>query len=83
MKGRWGKRPDMKIFGPFIVRYLQSVYSIKAPLLVLGHPGSGKSLLSEMIAARLAYPAYTIIRVELRDVDPDAEVRHRDTRSDI
>ena len=74
-EGEWGKRPRYEDLGPFIVRYLQSVYSIKAPLLVLGHPGSGKSLLSEMIAARLAYPAYTIIRVELRDVDPDAEVQ--------
>jgi hypothetical protein len=74
-EGEWTRRPTNEDLGPFIVRYLQSVYSIEAPILVLGHPGSGKSLLTEMIAARLAYPAYTVIRVELRDIDPDAEVQ--------
>ena len=43
------------------------------PLLILGYPGSGKSLLSEILAAQLAYPSYTTIRVELRDIDSDAD----------
>ena len=61
--------------GPFLVRYLQSAYSVQTPLLILGHPGSGKSLLTEIIAARLAHPAYTTVRVELRDIDPDIELQ--------
>ena len=76
--------------GPFFMRHLESPYSVETPLLVLGHPGSGKSLLSEVIAARLAYPSYTTVRVELRDVNPDADIQaqiegqiRKDTGRDI
>ena len=57
--------------GAAIMRHLESPYSVQAPLLVLGHPGSGKSILTEMLAGHLAYPGYTTIRVKLRDIDPD------------
>jgi hypothetical protein len=57
--------------GAFIMRYLESPYSVQLPLLVLGHPGSGKSILTEMLAGHLAYPGYTTIRVKLRDINPD------------
>jgi hypothetical protein len=59
--------------GAFVLRYLESPYSVQTPLLILGHPGSGKSLLTEMLAGHLAYPTYTTIRVKLRDVNPDAD----------
>jgi hypothetical protein len=71
----WNGRPVHGDLGPFLMRYLESPYSIQTPLLILGHPGSGKSLLTEVIAARLAYPQYTTVRVELRDVNPDADVQ--------
>jgi hypothetical protein len=61
--------------GPCVLRHLESPYSLKAPLLVLGHPGSGKSLLTEMIAGALAYPQYTTVRVPLRDVNPDLDLQ--------
>ena len=57
--------------GAFIMRHLESPYSVQAPLLVLGHPGCGKSILTEMLAGHLAYPGYTTIRVKLRDINPD------------
>jgi len=57
--------------GAFVMRHLESPYSVRAPLLVLGHPGSGKSILTEMLAGHLAYPGYTTIRVKLRDINPD------------
>ena len=57
--------------GAFILRYLESPYSVQTPLLILGHPGSGKSLLTEVLAGHLAYPTYTTVRIKLRDVDPD------------
>ena len=57
--------------GAFIMRHLESPYSVQAPLLVLGHPGSGKSILTEMLAGHLAYPDYTTIRIKLRDINPD------------
>jgi hypothetical protein len=70
----WRNRPFHDDLGPFLMRHLESPYSVETPLLILGHPGSGKSLLTEVIAARLAYPQYTTVRVELRDVNPDLEI---------
>jgi hypothetical protein len=67
----WRNRPFHDDLGPFLMRHLESPYSVETPLLILGHPGSGKSLLTEVIAARLAYPQYTTVRVALRDVNPD------------
>ncbi len=54
--------------GTFILNYLSSPYSTQAPLVILGHPGSGKSLLTSMLAARLSSSSYLPIRVELRNV---------------
>ena len=68
----WHGRKVHDNIGAFIVQYLESPYSVRTPLLVLGHPGSGKSLLTEVLAGHLAYPAYTTVRVKLRDVDPDS-----------
>ena len=67
----WRRREVHGGIGAFILRYLESPYSVLTPLLILGHPGSGKSLLTEVLAGHLAYPSYTTIRVKLRDADPD------------
>ena len=74
-ESEWRKCPSHDDLGPFIMRHLESPYSVETPLLVLGHPGSGKSLLTEIIAARLAYPSYTTVRVELRDINPDLDIQ--------
>ena len=71
----WTAIPAQSDLGPFLVRYLNSPYSTETPLLVLGHPGSGKSLLTEMIAARLAPPHFSVVRVELRDINPEADLQ--------
>ncbi|MBV9763592.1 MAG: ATP-binding protein [Acidobacteriaceae bacterium] len=70
----WSSLRSQNDLGVFILNYLQSEYSIETPLLILGHPGSGKSLLTEIIAARLAPRIFSVVRVELRDVDADEEV---------
>ncbi len=70
--------------GAFLVSYLSSPYSTEAPLLILGHPGSGKSLLSKVLCARLMSESYTPIRIPLREVDAEQpfeilivdEIRH-------
>lgn len=67
----WRSIPSQSGIGPFLIRYLQSAYSAETPLLILGHPGSGKSLLTEMIAARLAPPYFHPVRIALRDIKPD------------
>jgi len=63
--------------GAFTLRYLDSAYSIEAPLLVLGQPGAGKSLYTEMVAARFASPRYHPIRIELRDINADADLQEQ------
>ena len=73
----WTSRPVGEDLGGFLVRYLKSAYSTQQPLLILGHPGSGKSLLTRLLAARLAYPGYTTVRVELRDADPKMSIQQQ------
>ena len=86
----WANAPQREDIGAFVLRFLESAYSTEAPLLILGHPGSGKSLLTEMVAARFAPPTYHSVRIELRDVDAEAEVQdlverqiRRDTGFDV
>jgi adenylate kinase family enzyme len=86
----WTDRPVGDDLGRFLLGYLESAYSTQRPLLILGHPGSGKSLLTQVLAARLAYPAYTTVRIQLCDADPrkgiqeqiEAQIRE-DTGEDV
>ena len=57
----------------FLLSYLSSPYSTETPLVVLGHPGSGKSLLTKVLSAQLMSKQYTAIRVPLREVDAEAD----------
>lgn len=70
----WSDVPRRNDLGAFLLSYLSSPYSTEAPLLVLGHPGSGKSLLTKMLAAQLMSRHFTVIRVPLREVNADADV---------
>nr|WP_052478469.1 ATP-binding protein [Kibdelosporangium sp. MJ126-NF4]CEL18317.1 hypothetical protein [Kibdelosporangium sp. MJ126-NF4]CTQ97801.1 hypothetical protein [Kibdelosporangium sp. MJ126-NF4] len=58
----------------FVTGYLTSPAAWAAPLLVLGDPGSGKSLLTKVLAARLPTSDFLVVRVELRDAPADADV---------
>ncbi|WP_436534575.1 NACHT domain-containing protein [Actinoplanes sp. HUAS TT8] len=61
----------------FLTAYLAAPDSTQRPLIILGHPGAGKSLLTEVLAARVPAEAYTTIRVPLRNVDPDAPIHEQ------
>ncbi|MCF6471377.1 hypothetical protein FAF44_23720 [Nonomuraea sp. MG754425] len=52
----------------FLVGHLTSLRATQAPLLVVGEPGSGKTKLTEVLAARLARSEFLPFRVELRGV---------------
>ena len=65
------RRDDL---GAFLLSYLSSPYSVEAPLVILGHPGSGKSLLTKVLSAQLMSKHFTAIRVPLREVDADAAI---------
>jgi hypothetical protein len=71
----WGALREHQGLGAFLISWFTSAYSAVTPLLVLGHPGSGKSILTRMLAARLAGPGHTCVRIELRDVDAEADVQ--------
>jgi hypothetical protein len=70
----WRDVPSRNDLGAFLLNYLSSPYSTLAPLMILGHPGSGKSLLTHILSARLISPLCTPIRVELRDINADSDI---------
>ncbi|PPK64191.1 AAA family ATPase [Actinokineospora auranticolor] len=57
-----------------LAQHFSSPEATRRPMLVLGDPGAGKSLLTKVLAARLPVDTYTVIRVPLRHVDADAEI---------
>jgi hypothetical protein len=65
------RRDDL---GAFLLSFLSSPYSTDTPLVILGHPGSGKSVLTVVLSAQLMSQHYTAIRVPLREVNADAGV---------
>ncbi|MGW0811075.1 NACHT domain-containing protein [Nonomuraea sp. NPDC002799] len=61
----------------FLLHHLISPAATRAPLVVLGQPGAGKSLLTQMLAAELPPDDYLVVRVELRNVSADADVQRQ------
>lgn len=59
----------------FLSGYLSSPEAQKAPLLLLGHSGSGKSVLTRILAARLPISRFLPIRVELRQVPAELDLQ--------
>lgn len=59
----------------FLAGYLASPVATELPLVVLGHPGAGKSVLTRALAAQLGASGYRPIRVDLRRVPADAPIR--------
>ena len=70
----WGGLQRRDDLGAFILSFLSSPYSTEIPLVVLGHPGSGKSLLTKVLSAQLMSKHFTVVRVPLREVNADAGV---------
>jgi hypothetical protein len=54
---------------------LTSLASTSAPLVVLGQPGAGKSVLTKILAARLPAVGFLPVRIVLRDVPGDVEIQ--------
>jgi hypothetical protein len=70
----WEDLPKRSDLGAFMLSYLSSPYSTESPMLILGHPGSGKSLLTKVLSAQLMSKHYTAIRVPLREVNAEAGI---------
>ncbi|MCO5967624.1 NACHT domain-containing protein [Actinoallomurus soli] len=61
----------------FLSGFLTSPRAVQAPLVVLGEPGSGKSKLTEVLAARLPEEDFLPIRVELRQVAAESMIQEQ------
>lgn len=67
----WNQIPVQHDLDKFFIRYLYSPDSIDYPLVILGQPGSGKSLLTKVLSAQLMSKSYTVIRIPLREVNAE------------
>jgi hypothetical protein len=70
----WQGREIVADTEAFLAGYLTSPRATRAPLMVLGEPGSGKSKLTQVLAARLSDAEFLPIRVELRDVAAESTI---------
>ena len=71
----WARRPVRSDLTRFLLGHLTAPAAAAAPLLVLGQPGSGKSVLTNVLAARLPAADFLVVRVPLRDAPADADVQ--------
>lgn len=70
-KETWKNAVKQDNIGAFISGVLRHPDSNTKPLVILGSPGAGKSLLCNMLAAKLLYQEYHVIIVTLRDARAD------------
>ncbi|MFJ4717517.1 helix-turn-helix domain-containing protein [Streptomyces sp. NPDC088785] len=73
----WSARPADVPLATRLAAHFGSVAALQVPLLVLGHPGAGKSLLTRVVMARLPATDFLPVRVELRSVAADAPVQRQ------
>ncbi|MFE1409486.1 NACHT domain-containing protein [Streptomyces sp. NPDC058746] len=73
----WERQPLREDIAGFLAAHLLGYQATQAPLLVLGHPGSGKSLLTRLIAARLPESEFTCLHVELRHVPAELDLQEQ------
>lgn len=67
----WKSLPIQHDLDKFFIKYLYSPDSTDYPLIILGQPGSGKSLLTKVLSAQLMSNSYTVIRIPLREVNAE------------
>jgi hypothetical protein len=73
----WEKLPVRDDASEFLAGYLTSPGAQDAPLILLGQPGSGKSVLTRILAARLPASDFLPVRVELRQVPAEADLQEQ------
>jgi len=74
-EGWWTEFPVRSDLTEYLASVLTSPDATEAPLVVLGQPGAGKSVLTKVLAARLPAADFMPVRVALREVPADAEIQ--------
>ncbi|BEL06482.1 hypothetical protein Q0Z83_046730 [Actinoplanes sichuanensis] len=70
----WSGQPLRTDLDLMLTTQFTTFDAVRWPLLVLGHPGGGKSMLTKILAARLSCDGYTVARVPLRQVTANAPI---------
>ncbi|TQE17530.1 hypothetical protein Sipo8835_27905 [Streptomyces ipomoeae] len=73
----WAEQPVYDTIEEFFAAHFLSASALLAPLVVLGHPGAGKSLLTRLLAARLPADEFRPLRVELRHTPAEADLEEQ------
>ncbi|GGN69461.1 hypothetical protein GCM10010112_35010 [Actinoplanes lobatus] len=63
----WSRLPVRDDLRDFLIGHLTSPRAVQTPLLVLGQPGSGKSVFTRVLSAGLPATEFLPVRVVLRD----------------
>lgn len=71
----WDRFPVRDDLQEFLVGHLTSPQATEFPLIVLGQPGSGKSVLTKVLSARLPPSDFLVVRVVLREVPADTDLQ--------
>lgn len=71
----WEEAPVRRDLSGYLAGALTSAPLADAPLLVLGQPGAGKSVLTRVLAARLPSAGFMPVRVPLRDVRAEDDLQ--------
>ncbi|MET7879325.1 ATP-binding protein [Micromonospora profundi] len=70
----WGSQPSHDDLDVVLAAHLLAPEATRMPLLVLGHPGAGKSMLTKVFAAQMPASDYTVVRVPLRTVGANSPI---------
>ncbi|GLX98761.1 hypothetical protein [Herbidospora sp. NBRC 101105] len=73
----WSEIETRTDFWTFLLRHLISTQASVAPLVVLGQPGAGKSMFTQVLAADLDPRDFTVVRVKLRSVGWDSPIQQQ------
>ncbi|MFI1014998.1 NACHT domain-containing protein [Streptomyces sp. NPDC020965] len=74
-EGWWHSAPVRSDLTEYLAGVLTTTASTTAPLVVLGQPGAGKSVLTKILAARLPRAGYLPVRIVLREVPADIDIQ--------
>ncbi|MEV1204192.1 NACHT domain-containing protein [Microbispora rosea] len=73
----WNQREPSDDLPGFLARYFTSPEATRMPLVVLGQPGAGKSVLTKILSSRLPDGDFLPIRVPLREVPADGTIQEQ------